>query len=98
MIKINLIFITLFFICLGYNNKGICHYNKKEYEKAIESFDLAIKINPNYNDAVTNKQIVLDDMNNSDKAEPLSFLKQSFLSEKNISNTLNKTVCALKFF
>jgi tetratricopeptide (TPR) repeat protein len=35
------------FIVSTYNNKGIAHFNRGEYDQAIEQFTLAIEIKPN---------------------------------------------------
>jgi len=97
----SIINILLIYYHLGHNNKGICHYNKKEYDKAIESFDSAIKINPSFYDAQVNKQIVLKDLDYleySNRMEASSFEKKNSGAENILPKTQGQPVCALKKF
>ena len=42
--------------------KGVAHYESKEYDQAIAEYSKAIEINPNYADAYYNRGLVYDDL------------------------------------
>ena len=52
----------------AYNNKGISLDSLEQYDKAIECYDKALKVNPNYYSAVLNKGVALDSMGNHEEA------------------------------
>ena len=43
-------------------------YNQNKYEEAIECYDKAIQINPNYSEAFNNKGLALGDLNKYEEA------------------------------
>ncbi|MEO6862081.1 MAG: tetratricopeptide repeat protein, partial [Microcoleus sp.] len=42
-------------------NQGVAKYNKRDYQGAIEAYDRAIKLNPNYVDAYVGRGNARDD-------------------------------------
>ena len=51
-----------------YYNDGIKSINEKKYEKALENFSQAIKMNPNYTDAYSKRGMIYGKIENYDKA------------------------------
>ncbi len=43
------------YILQAYNNMGVAYFNAYEFDKAIESYNIALEINPNYELAANNK-------------------------------------------
>ncbi|KXY53525.1 MULTISPECIES: tetratricopeptide repeat protein [Bacillus] len=52
----------------AYKNKGISLDSLERYEKAIECYDKALKLNPDDNGILLNKGIALDQMGNHEEA------------------------------
>ncbi len=51
-----------------YNNRGITHSEKGEYDIAIKDFDKAIKLKPDYAEAYNNRGNIYDEKGDFDKA------------------------------
>jgi tetratricopeptide (TPR) repeat protein len=51
-----------------FNNRGFAYYNTRRYDRAIEDFDQAIKLNPNYAEAFNNRGDAFADKGQSDHA------------------------------
>ena len=49
-------------------NEGISLYNLKKFNEALECFDEAIKINPQFEDAQSDKGVALGKLDHYDKA------------------------------
>ena len=47
---------------VAYYNKGIAYRNLNEYEKAIECYDFAVKLDPKYKEALNNKGFCLNEL------------------------------------
>ena len=52
----------------AYLNKGVCYYKSKLINKAIENYDIAIKMNPTYTEAIFNKGICLINLDKKEEA------------------------------
>jgi len=42
-------------LSIAFNNRGIAYYNKKDYDRAIQDYDQAIRLNPSFADAFNNR-------------------------------------------
>jgi len=52
----------------GWRNKGAIFKELKKYDEALQYYDKAIEIDPNYANAWVNKGLVLEEMNDYDEA------------------------------
>ena len=50
------------------NNKGVALQNLNQYQQAIDAYDNAIRINPNYADAYCGKGVALQNLNQYQQA------------------------------
>jgi len=57
------------FLAVAHHNMGIIHAGRKEYGKAEEKFNEAIKINPDYAMAYYNLAVVYKKLNQNEKAK-----------------------------
>jgi len=48
----------------AYNNRGILYANSGQYQQAIEDFNKAARINPDYADAYSNRAFIFYKQNN----------------------------------
>jgi tetratricopeptide (TPR) repeat protein len=55
-------------LALVFNNRGFAYYNLRRYDRAIQDYDQAVKLNPNYADAFNNRGDAYSDEGQSDRA------------------------------
>jgi tetratricopeptide (TPR) repeat protein len=83
----------------GYYVMGTEFFAKKEYEKALLSFDSLLSINPGYNAAIYNKALIYRSQNNSDAFEQTI---DSFIQKQKEANGEEKakqaSAMALEYF
>jgi tetratricopeptide (TPR) repeat protein len=51
-----------------FNNKGVDLFNAGQYEPAIQAYNEAIRLNPNYTEAYSNRGAAFDALNNPERA------------------------------
>ncbi|MEF7637802.1 tetratricopeptide repeat protein [Bacillus thuringiensis] len=72
----------------AYKNKGISLDSLERYEKAIECFDKALKLNPDDNGILLNKGIALDQMGKHEEA--IEYYNQIILDYEIIDSLIVK--------
>ena len=51
-----------------YNNRGTAYFNKEGYDQAIQNYDKAIELNPNFAEAYNNRGNAYEDKGEYDQA------------------------------
>jgi tetratricopeptide (TPR) repeat protein len=55
-------------LAAAFNNRGLAYDNKKEYDRAIQDYDQAIKLNPNNAHAFNNRGLAYANKGDNDRA------------------------------
>ena len=71
---------------------GVCYYNKKNIDEAINNYDKAIELNPNYTEAYFNKGICLSNQQKKEEAIEV-FNKAIEIANNDAELYLNRGYC-----
>jgi len=75
----------------AYYNLGVAYYESREYEKAIDSYQKAIALKPDYYEAYDNLGLIYNSLNKIDEAIAL-FKKSLIINPKNENAYINLSV------
>src|ERR1700683_3224373 len=55
-------------LAAAFTNRGTAYNDKREYDRAIQDYDQAIRLNPNYAEALSNRGTAYNDKREYDRA------------------------------